>query len=82
MSDRDTGHTLVELQEARAEVDRLRELVRWRDVESELPGESGFYETLNDSRHPLPRPEYFHELEHFPLMVKYWRPIGPLPGGE
>ena len=39
MSDRDTGHTLAEIQEARAEVDRLRRAIeRHRQAMAEYKG--------------------------------------------
>ena len=47
MGDRDAEHTLNELQEARAEIDRLRELLRWREVGKEFPEESGAYIVAN-----------------------------------
>ena len=107
MSDKDTGHTLTELQEARAEIDRLRkinqdqfeaafnlikwieelhELVRWRKLSEEAPQSQGQYQAFWDKSEgvfvvnydPFTQAEWKHCIAP-PL---YWRPIGPLPGGE
>ena len=53
MSDRDSDHMLLELQEARAEIDRLRELLRWRDSKKESPIENADY--LVDDKYFLHR---------------------------
>ena len=79
MSDKDSGHMLLELQEARAEIDRLRELLRWRNADKENPNESGWYTVTFKG---LPIPEYYHIEEGWYGPLRYWRPIGPMPGGE
>lgn len=43
MSDKDQAHLLDELQKARAEIDRLREMIRWRKYPEEKPAKSGEY---------------------------------------
>jgi hypothetical protein len=54
MSDRDTGHTLLELREARAEVDRLRRAIeRHRDAMREYKG-AEFDLALWEAIGPLP----------------------------
>jgi hypothetical protein len=79
MSDRDAEHTLAELQEARAEVDRLRDLLRWRKWPEDVPDQCGLYVTTG----------YHFGLNYYHLtdgwqnpQVVWWKAIGPLPGGE
>lgn len=83
MSDRDAEHTLNELQEARAEIDRLREFVRWRKYPDEKPEFFNHYLVLTSldilgSFVGI----YKHDIKwtEFDKPVLYWRPIGPLPG--
>ena len=83
MSDRDSDHMLLELQEARAEIDRLRELLRWRCVKTEPPKIKGKYYTV--SWNGLPKYDWFSPeigWDGKDWRWIYWRPIGPLPGGE
>jgi hypothetical protein len=86
MSDRDAEHTLSELQEARAEIDRLRELLRWRDSMQELPADSGRYLVTHgcaDSELDFEFARYDATLRRWSNGdARYWRPIGPLPRGE
>lgn len=86
MSDRDSDHMLLELQEARAEIDRLRELLRWRKWPEEKPVESGTYLVATEDAHcPVAYPllTYYGASIGWPdyMSVTYWRPIGPMPGG-
>ena len=83
MGDRDAEHTLNELQEARAEIDRLREFVRWRKYPDEKPEFFNHYLVLTSldilgSFVGI----YKHDIKwtEFDKPVLYWRPIGPLPG--
>lgn len=83
MSDRDADHILNELQQARAEIDRLRELLRWRDSIQEPPANSGRYLVT----HGCPSDELDFEFARYDTTVRrwsngdarYWRPIRPLP---
>lgn len=80
MSDRDSDHMLLELQEARAEIDRLR---------NQLVKAKKMIEGLNEENKEL-----FKNLEKITdnylkisaenkSLLQLWRPpIGPLPGGE
>jgi len=94
MSDRDSDHMLLELQEARAEIDRLRELLRWRDAKTEKPEQDSLV-LVNlierfAGRIPVRVMRYSERCEWIDPNagiwmdrdVQYWRPIGPLPGGE
>ena len=83
MGDRDAEHTLNELQEARAEIDRLREFVRWRKYPDEKPEFFNHYLVLTSldilgSFVGI----YKHDIKwtEFDKPVLYWRPIGPTPG--
>lgn len=81
MSDRDSDHMLLELQEARAEIDRLRDLLRWRVFKEEKPDKFNCY-FISDGcdiaiGHWCVDESWLHGV-----ALKYWRPIGPLPGGE
>ena len=79
MGDRDADHMLSELQEARAEIDRLMELLRWREIRKEFPEESGAYIVANNTNCFM---DYYSKngkvwsSKHY----SHWRPIGPLPG--
>lgn len=56
-----------------------RDLLRWRDAETEPPEKSDWYTVLfHDS--VLPATAYFLDCKQFLSPVAYWRPIGPLPG--
>ena len=85
MSDRDSSHTLAELQAARAEVDRLRELVRWRKWPDEKPEKNVDFFCANLGRFFVADFVNGLWLENYGTdelltKVEYWRPIGPLPG--
>lgn len=86
MSDRDSDHMLLELQEARAEIDRLRELLRWRDSKKESPIENADYlvQYLEFSGGGFARMVVYWDGSwppYFPNCKScYWRPIGPMPG--
>ena len=102
MSDRDASHTLMELQEARAEVDRLRAVVReyqrqaaklvervveldslrWRDAHTEPPTHEGRYIATCNNNFGSWSDNYWGKGRWEIEPVDYWRPIGPLPGGE
>jgi hypothetical protein len=79
MGDRDAEHTLTELQEARAEIDRLRELLRWREVGKEFPEESGAYIVANKTNCFM---DYYSKTVKVwsSKYYSHWRPIGLLPG--
>lgn len=77
MSDRDAIHTLSELQEARAEVDRLRDLLRWRLWPDEVPDRDGFCVTTG-CHFGL---NYYHLKDGWQNpQVVWWKVIGPMPG--
>jgi hypothetical protein len=85
MSDRDAEHTLTELQEARAEIDRLRELIRWRKWPEEKPVTSGRYLVLTDGSTDIGNhlSYWSRTAESWSTKdagIAHWRPIGPLPG--
>ncbi len=78
MSDRDASHTLTELQEARAEVDRLRDQLRWRKVLKEKPTQEG-YHLVVFNRH-IDLVYYWPSNDLWSISGwEYWRPIGPTP---
>ena len=84
MSDRDAIHTLTELQEARAEVDRLRDLLRWRKWPDEKPTENEANFLVVD-KYGLFSVKYWCEDDVWlwrELLENgsYWRPIGPMSG--
>jgi hypothetical protein len=70
---------LTELQEARAEIDRLRELLRWREIGKQFPEESGAYIVANNTNCFL---DYYSKAAKVwsSKYYSHWRPIGPLPG--
>ena len=80
MSDRDADHMLSELQQARAEIDRLRELLRWRDAKSDRP------EPMTDCVVILGKNQYADVVRYLgdgdwsTGIITWWRPIGPQPG--
>lgn len=79
MSDKDSDHMLLELQEARAEIDRLSDLVRWRKWPEEKPDIHGFYVTTGNYFGL----NYYHMTEGWQSDdVVWWKAIGPMPGGE
>lgn len=85
MSDRDSDHMLLELQEARAEIDRLRDLVRWRKWPEEKPEKDGDYLCADSGRIFVAGFADGSWAENYGTdilltEVEYWRPIGPLPG--
>lgn len=80
MSDKDSDHMLLELQEARAEIDRLRDLLRWRKWPEEKPEIHGWYITTSGDFFGL---NYYHMTggwQH-PQIV-WWKAIGETPGGS
>jgi len=80
MSDRDTQHTLDELREARAEIDRLSDLLRWRDAWGEPPTEHGEYLVQRYEFYGGAELMTLHWNGNWPLRaISHWRPIGPLP---
>ena len=80
MGDRDAKHTLSELQEARAEIDRLRDLLRWRSAEAERPENGTFcLIILKNSLWPNVI-QHSEGMSWNPEFITHWRPIGPLPG--
>jgi hypothetical protein len=86
MGDRDAEHILNELQEARAEVDRLRDQLRWRDAKTEKPQEGEL--CLIVMRNMIwPNVIQYSEFGFYRSpwdtdFILHWRPVGPLPGGE
>ena len=76
MGDRDAEHTLTELQEARAEIDKLRAaILKHKKAMSEYRG--AFYdEELWLAICPMPIGKSGYIIDD----VSNWRPIGPLPG--
>lgn len=87
MSDKDSDHMLLELQEARAEVDRLRNSTKWRDFCEEKPPVPGGY-MVADVSDPKEKNWWSDFWNGTTWQVEgdgvwtHWRPIGPLPGGE
>lgn len=82
MSDRDSDHMLLELQEARAEIDRLRDLLRWRDAWGEPPTENGEYLVQRYEFYGGAELMVLHWNGNWPLRaITHWRPLGPLPEG-
>ena len=77
MSDRDTQHTLDELREARAEIDRLRDLLRWRDAYGEPPTEEGIYLVINNDFDGGTSIHVTYWKGKWPIgfTVPYWREI-------
>ena len=75
---------LSELQEAQTELDRMRDLLRWRDSMGEPPANSGRYLVT----HGCADSEFDFEFALYDATrrrwsngdARYWRPIGPLPG--
>lgn len=66
---------------------RLDDLARWRKWPEEKPVESGTYLVATEDAHcPVAYPllTYYGASIGWPdyMSVTYWRPIGPLPGGE
>ena len=82
MSDKDTGHTLAELQEARAEVDRLRELLRWRNAKAERPEAGTDCVVILGNNQYADAIRYLGDGDWSTGIISFWRPIGPLPGGK
>jgi hypothetical protein len=76
VSDRDAIHTLTELQEARAEIDKLRAaILKHKQAMSEYRG--AFYdEELWLAICPMPIGKSGYIIDD----VSNWRPIGPMPG--
>ena len=69
--------------EEKIEIERLRDLLRWRDAWGEPPTEHGEYLVISQEFDG----EYRRILDaswngRWPmyLTVTHWRPIGPLPG--
>ena len=79
MSDRDSDHMLLELQEARAEIDQLRELLRWRVFKEEKPNKFNCY-FISDGCDIAISDWCVDKTWSHGVSLKYWRPIGPLPG--
>jgi hypothetical protein len=80
MSDKDSDHMLLELQEARAEIDRLRDLLRWRDAWGEPPTEHGNYLVHRYAFYGDSAIMTLHWNGSWPMRaITHWRPIGPLP---
>lgn len=72
---------LLELQEARAEIDRLRDLLRWRDAWGEPPTEHGNYLVHRYAFYGDSAIMTLHWNGSWPMRaITHWRPIGPLPG--
>ncbi len=63
---------------------RLKDLLRWRDAETEKPESSGRYLVATDGSTDISE----HIAYYSPLIgwstkdagIGWWRPIGPLPG--
>jgi len=70
--------------ELESENAKMRDLLRWRDAYGEPPTEEGIYLVINNdfdggtSIHAT----YWKGKWPIGFTVPYWRPIGPLPGGE
>lgn len=84
MSDRDSDHMLLELQEARAEIDRLRDQLRWRKWPEESPTETGYYIVWKFNLSYTPNGFYSVNSDSWDVMWKrfYWMPQMPLPEVE
>ena len=86
MGDKDLDHMLLELQESRAEIDRLRDLLRWRDVNVEpLPKEGSFLIVEKNRHYPKGVLMEFHWVWPFvppSKNITHWMPMLKLPGGE
>lgn len=80
MSDKDSDHMLLELQEARAEIDRLRELLRWRVFKEEKPNNFGCYLICDSDGCDIYIGHWrVDKTWSHGVSLMYWRPIGPLP---
>ena len=67
--------------ELMAEVERLRDLLRWRDAKSEPPQKDGRYFVI--SWNELFGSDFYSVetgWDHRFMGWTHWRPIGPLPG--
>lgn len=67
------------------EVEKLRDLLRWRDVETEKPTKNGYYIVFKDAvllNRVIVEVDYWEESagwDHSSRNWQYWRPIGELP---
>jgi hypothetical protein len=64
------------------EVERLRDLLRWRDAWGEPPTEEGIYLVINNDFDGCTSIHATYWKGKWPIgfTVPYWRPIGSLPG--
>ena len=72
------------MSDEKVEIDRLRDLLRWRDAWGEPPTEHGEYlvQRLEFDGGYSRMVVYWNGVWPSTVTVTYWRPIGPLPGGE
>ena len=76
------GGMINEIDYLEAENSKLRELLRWRSTESEVPDENEFCLVIVKNS---AWPNVIRHSGAFPWsqsVITHWRPIGPLPGGE
>jgi hypothetical protein len=62
----------------------LRDLLRWRDAYGDPPAEEGIYLVINNDFDGGTSVHATYWKGKWPIgfTVPYWRPVGPLPGGE
>lgn len=70
----------------KAEIERLSDLLRWRDAEKESPLQAGRYLVIQGSPCPHVATGYYNKTEDLddgeywtPRNVFYWLPIPPTP---
>ncbi len=75
----------VENDQLRARVRELEDQLRWRKWPEEKPKIIGVYLVLTGNSELDCEAIHFHDQTNWHIHgrpVLYWRPIGPLPGGE
>ena len=73
---------MVPVKQLREENAKLRDQLRWRSTESEVPDENEFCLVIVKNS---AWPNVIRHSGTFPWsqsVITHWRPIGPLPGGE
>ena len=82
---RELGSVVAQLQLTLAELSwdhaQLSDLLRWRDTRVEQPTAVGEYMTASSKRGTCQCIQRYADGE-WDSPVNYWRPVGPLPGGE